>query len=59
MRKKKLDSATLKKMLYERFEQVDFEMAKKDVLPFIENPSALDLWSTNFFYCITKDWSII
>lgn len=56
---KNLDSTTLKKMLYERFEQVNFEMAKKDVLPFIENPPALDLWSANFFCDITKDWDII
>lgn len=56
---KNLDSTTLKKMLYERFEQVNFEMAKKDVLPFIENPPALDLWSANFFCDITKDWNII
>lgn len=46
-------------MLCERFEQVDFEIAKKDVLPFIENPFALDLWSANFFCDITKDWNII
>ena len=44
----------VKDMLYTRFEQIDYEQAKQDVLPFIRNPDALALWSPNFFKGITE-----
>jgi len=44
----------LKSMLNERFEIMDFEQAKEDVLPFIKDKSKLDLWSKEFFIEITK-----
>ena len=44
---------TLLKMLNKRFETIDFEQAKQDVLPFIANPAKLDLWSKDFFITIT------
>lgn len=44
----------VKNMLHTRFEQIDFELAKQDVLPFIRNPDALALWSADFFKGITE-----
>ncbi|NCB43297.1 MAG: nucleotidyl transferase AbiEii/AbiGii toxin family protein [Clostridia bacterium] len=44
----------VKDMLYKRFEQIDYEQAKQDVLPFIRNPDALALWSADFFKRITE-----
>ncbi len=41
--------------LYERFQTVDFNQAKKDVIPFIKNQKALSLWSPEFFISVTKD----
>lgn len=35
--------------LEEKFEQVSIESAKKDVLPFVKDHRALDLWSNDFF----------
>lgn len=32
-------------LLNQRFETIDFEQAKQDVLPFITDPDKLDLWS--------------
>ena len=44
----------LKKMLCERFENIDFEIAKRDVLPFIQNEEKLALWGKEFFKAITQ-----
>lgn len=40
---------TLKAMLTERFATIDYEKAKKDVLPFVKDASKLDLWNKDFF----------
>ena len=42
-------------MLINRFEKIDFEQAKQDVLPFIKNASTLDLWGAEMFRDITKE----
>lgn len=46
---------TLLEMLNQRFDTIDFEQAKQDVLPFITDSSKLDLWSKDFFIDITKN----
>ena len=43
----------IKKMLIERFNEIDFEQSKEDVIPFIKDPSVLDIWSKEFFIAIT------
>jgi hypothetical protein len=50
-----LDEESLRQRLYERFESVDFNQAKNDVLPFIKNPDSVNLWSKDFFYAVTRD----
>lgn len=45
----------LKEMLRNRFASIDYVQAKQDVVPFIKNPNALDVWSVDFFYKITED----
>ena len=42
-------------MLNRRFESIDYEQAKQDVLPFITDKSKLDLWSKDFFIGITQN----
>jgi len=44
----------LKNILIEKFNQIDYEKAKQDVLPFIKDKSKLDIWSKEFFIEITK-----
>ncbi|HRQ87166.1 MAG TPA: nucleotidyl transferase AbiEii/AbiGii toxin family protein [Bacteroidia bacterium] len=44
-----LDEAELKALLRQRFEEVDFEQAKSDVLPFLRDAEAVALWSGEFF----------
>ena len=48
------DREMLISMLNDRFEKIDFEQAKQDVIPFIKNTLALDLWSVEMFKDITK-----
>lgn len=39
----------LHNLLKQKFSMLDFELAKKDVRPFIKDQSAVDLWSKDFF----------
>jgi hypothetical protein len=43
----------LKRILTERFREVDFAEAAKDVQPFIKDRSPLKLWNADFFTAIT------
>ena len=43
----------VKGMLKERFNSINYTQAKQDVLPFIRNPEALDVWKADFFCKIT------
>ena len=43
-----------KRLLRERFEMIDYQLAKADVVPFLKNTSSLDLWSADFFKQITE-----
>ena len=44
----------LKKLLYQRFAEVDFEKAKNDVRPFIKDSQEIEIWSEDFFKQITE-----
>lgn len=46
---KKLDMKDLKHLLKEKFERTDWDMAKKDMIPFLKNTDELNVWSTVFF----------
>lgn len=43
------DIQQLRKALRKRFQSVDFNQAKKDVLPFIKDSGELDVWGEDFF----------
>ena len=43
----------IKKMLAERFDNIDYAQARQDVEPFIHDTSVLDVWSSDFFRQIT------
>ena len=36
-------------LLNTRFDEIDFENAKEDVMPFIKKTDILDIWSKEFF----------
>lgn len=45
----------LKEMLSSRFSGLSYDQAKKDVIPFIQNPASLDPWSSDFFIQMTNE----
>lgn len=49
------DINILKDILIKKFNEIDYEEAKKDVIPFIKNNQSLDLWNKEFFAEITKN----
>jgi len=48
------DIEVLKEMLNKRFDSIDYEQAKEDVKPFIEDKKSLEIWNAEFFKEITK-----
>ncbi len=53
---KEFTLADLKELLLQRFEEINYEQAKEDVISFIAEPSKLDLWSEEFFKAVTNSW---
>lgn len=45
----------LKKMLCDKFDLIDYEKAKLDMLNFIDDKRSLDLWNKEFFKSITQN----
>lgn len=45
----------LQSLIAERVSQINFEEAKKDIMPFISNTEELSFWSPGFFIQISKD----
>lgn len=50
-----LDIRELRKLLEDRFTQVDFSQAREDVRPFVRDSRSLDLWGEEFFSSVTRD----
>ncbi len=50
----KLSKDFLINILEKRFDEIDYDIAKSDVRPFIKDQATLDLWSNNFFKSITE-----
>lgn len=44
-----MDKEIFTKLLKERLSSTDINMVKRDVLPFIQNPQELDIWSNEYF----------
>lgn len=42
-------------ILDRRFENIDYEIAKVDIRPFIKDQNNIDIWSKDFFKSITRD----
>lgn len=50
----KFDIETLKELLINKFNEIDYTEAKEDVIPFIKNVDSLNIWSKEFFISITE-----
>ena len=51
----KLTIEILKEILIDKFSQIDFNLAKKDVIPFVKNQNGLDIWCKDFFISTVED----
>ncbi len=49
-----LTKEILIELLEKRFSQIDFDIAKSDVRPFIKDQDNLDIWNSDFFKSITQ-----
>ena len=47
------DIKTLKKLLINKFNEIDYIEAKEDVIPFIKNVDSINIWNKDFFISIT------
>ncbi len=47
--KKTITPQQITQLLHEKIDAVSFDKIKNDVLPFIKNPNALDIWSPEYF----------
>ena len=45
-------------MLINHFNEIDYNVAKEDVIPFIKDTSVLNLWSKEFFISITSGLNV-
>jgi predicted nucleotidyltransferase component of viral defense system len=45
----RLTEDVLKKRLINRIDEVDFNVAKKDVIPLLKDPASVEVWSREFF----------
>ncbi len=46
----------LKSMLYEKFKQIDFQLAKDDVIEFINDKRKIEIWSSEFFCDVSEQY---
>lgn len=53
-----LTEEKFRELLNERFSSADIEMVKQDVLPFVQNPHDLDIWSTHYFLELAKQLNL-
>ncbi len=44
----------VKELLYKKFNELDFDKAKQDVFPFINNISKLNIWEKEYFIYLTE-----
>ncbi len=49
LQSRELEISQLRQLLRQRFQQVDFDQAKRDVRPFIRDEAELELWDSAFF----------
>ena len=49
------DINSVKQLLINKFNEIDYNNAKEDIIPFIKNLESTNLWSKEFFINITND----
>lgn len=49
----------IRRMLFERFDNIDYAQARQDVEPFIHDSSVMDVWNPAFFKQITENLTAV
>lgn len=49
----------LKNRLREKFDSIDYDQAKEDVIPFIRDQNSLHVWRADFFQKITQNLTVV
>ena len=52
--KKEFNINTLKDLLIKKFNEINYNEAKEDIIPFIKDVNSLNLWNSDFFINITS-----
>ncbi len=47
--KQRMRAPDLQELLHEKFAEINVGAAKKDILPFLRDPAAVEIWSRQFF----------
>ena len=47
----------LKELLIKKFNEIDYDDAKNDIIPFIKDVTSINIWSKEFFISITDNLS--
>lgn len=58
-KKETMTKDELKKLLKQRIEEVDIEIAKRDISRFISNQHVLNIWSKKYFHDLIKQLEIV
>lgn len=56
--KRAMKPSNLRSLLEKRFAELDVKSAKSDIAPFVRDPAALDLWSTDFFLSLIPQMKV-
>ena len=56
---KSLRKSDLLTLLKNKISETDFELAKKDVVPFLQDSDAVTLWSQEFFESVVQKLTVI
>jgi len=51
---KNLDPHGFQELITTAINQLDVDQARREVLPFVQNPEALDIWSHEFFLDVVR-----
>lgn len=49
-----LDPRHFHDLLSHKIDSIDFELAKKDIFPFLRNPDVITVWESSFFHAVAK-----
>jgi predicted nucleotidyltransferase component of viral defense system len=56
---KHLEQKDILELIEQRMTAVDFDHVKKDIIPYIKDTRSIELWSSEFFFAVTREHLIV